>query len=375
MKKIEMIDLLTPHQSILKEVEHAMTQLISTSTFIGGLEVTAFEEELALYQGIKHCISCANGTDALQIAMMAAGLKSGDEVIIPSFTYFATAEAAAILGLKPIFIEVGADTFNINSNELERLITSKTKAIIPVHLFGQCADMEAILKIAEKYNLIIIEDAAQSLGASYTFSNGETKMAGTMGDIGITSFYPSKNLGCFGDGGALFTNNDKIAAAIRMLCNHGQKERYRHDIIGMNSRLDSIQAAVLRIKLRHLNDYILARQEAALHYDKNLTNHSTLILPKRSKNASHVFNQYTIQVDINERDALVKFLAEKDIPTTVYYPIPIHLQKAFDYRSYKKGALPITEALCTKVISIPMHTAIDEEQLNYISTSILSYYN
>jgi dTDP-4-amino-4,6-dideoxygalactose transaminase len=375
MRKIHMVDLKSQYDKIQKEIDEAVLNVIRSTAYINGPEVKSFQAELEQYLNVKHVIPCANGTDALQIAMMALGLKPGDEVITASFTYVATAEVIALLGLTPVLVDVYPDTFDINVEAIERAITSKTKAIVPVHLFGQCANMEGILKLAKKYNLFVIEDVAQAIGAEYTFSDGTVKKAGTMGDIGCTSFFPSKNLGCYGDGGAMYTNNEELAKKLRMIANHGQSVQYVHDSIGVNSRLDSIQAAILRIKLRHLDAYAAARNKAAAYYDKAFANHPKIKTPVRAKNTTHVFHQYTLQLSGVDRNALREFLASKEIPAMVYYPIPLHMQKAYANPRYKEGDFPVTEKLCSSVISLPMHTELDEEQLKYITETVLEFCN
>jgi dTDP-4-amino-4,6-dideoxygalactose transaminase len=375
MRKIHMVDLKSQYDKIQKEIDEAVLNVIRSTAYINGPEVKSFQAELEQYLNVKHVIPCANGTDALQIAMMALGLKPGDEVITASFTYVATAEVIALLGLTPVLVDVYQDTFDINVEAIERAITSKTKAIVPVHLFGQCANMEGILKLAKKYNLFVIEDVAQAIGAEYTFSDGTVKKAGTMGDIGCTSFFPSKNLGCYGDGGAMYTNNEELAKKLRMIANHGQSVQYVHDSIGVNSRLDSIQAAILRIKLRHLDAYAAARNKAAAYYDKAFANHPKIKTPVRAKNTTHVFHQYTLQLSGVDRNALREFLASKEIPAMVYYPIPLHMQKAYANPRFKEGDFPVTEKLCSSVISLPMHTELDEEQLKYITEAVLEFCN
>lgn len=372
-RKIQMVDLIGQYQKIQKEVDDAVLNVIRSSAYINGPEVKSFKAELEAYLKVKHVIPCANGTDALQIAMMALGLKPGDEVITADFTYVATAEVIALLGLKPVLVDVYPDTFDINVEAIEKAITPNTKAIVPVHLFGQCADMERILAVAKKHNLFVIEDTAQAIGADYTFSDGRVAKAGTMGDVGCTSFFPSKNLGCFGDGGAMYTNSDDLAAKMQMIANHGQSVQYYHDSIGVNSRLDSIQAAILRIKLRHLDNYAAARNKAADYYDKAFAGHPKLKTPKRAKNTNHVFHQYTLQLSGADRAALKEFLAAKEIPMMIYYPVPLHLQKAYLDPRYKQGDFPVTEQLCSSVFSLPMHTELDEETLKYITDSVKEF--
>jgi UDP-2-acetamido-2-deoxy-ribo-hexuluronate aminotransferase len=373
MKKLHMVDLISQYQKIKPEVDKAISDTVTSSAYINGPEVKAFQAELEKYLNVGHVINCANGTDALQIAMMALNLQPGDEVITASFTYVATAEVIALLKLKPVLVEVIPGTFSIDPAAIEKAITPKTKAIVPVHLFGQCADMEPIMKIAAKHNLYVIEDVAQAIGADYTFSDGRKQKAGTIGTIGCTSFFPSKNLGCMGDGGALFTNDDTLAKKIRMIANHGQSVQYVHDEIGVNSRLDSIQAAILRVKLKHLDSYAAARQKAAAYYDKAFSGNSKITTPERSKNSTHVFHQYTLVLNGVNRDELRQYLAEKEIPAMIYYPIPLHMQKAYKDERYKEGQFPVTEKLCANVLSLPMHTELDEEQLEYITRAVLEF--
>jgi len=374
-KKIQMVDLKSQYEKIKSEVDTAIQNVLTNTAFINGPEVKEFQKELEAYLGVKHVIPCANGTDALQIAMMALDLKPGDEVITADFTYVATAEVIGLLGLKPVLVDVVPDTFDIDIAAIEKAITPKTKAIVPVHLFGQCADMDKIMALAKKHNLYVIEDTAQAIGAEYTSADGTKKKAGTIGTIGCTSFFPSKNLGCYGDGGAIFTNDDALAAKIRMIANHGQSVQYVHDSIGVNSRLDSIQAAVLRIKLRDLDNYAAARNKAANYYDKAFANNPKLKTPARAKFSNHVFHQYTLQLTGVDRTALREYLASKDIPAMIYYPIPLHLQKAYLDPRYKEGDFPVTEKLCASVVSLPMHTELDEESLKYITTSVLEFVN
>ena len=375
MKKIQMVDLISQYEKINEEVDNAVLNVIKSSAYINGPEVKAFQSELEDYLGVKHVIPCANGTDALQIAMMALGFKPGDEVITASFTYVATAEVIALLQLKPVLVDVDPITFSIDPQAIEAAITDKTVAIVPVHLFGQCVDMESILQIAQKHQLAVIEDTAQAIGADYTFQDGHKQKSGTMGTIGCTSFFPSKNLGCFGDGGALYTNDDELAKKVRMIANHGQSVQYVHDSIGVNSRLDSIQAAILRIKLRSLDAYCEARQNAAAYYDQAFQGHSAITIPGRNEHSTHVFHQYTLQIKGGKRDALRAFLATKEIPAMIYYPIPLHMQKAYMDSRYQKNTFPITNALCDSVISLPMHTELDEEQLSYISKAVLEFFD
>ena len=369
--KIQMVDLKGQYQKIKTEVDAAMNEVISSTSFINGPAVKEFQSDLETYLNIKHVIPCANGTDALQIAMMALDLKQGDEVITANFTYVATAEVIGLLGLSPVLVDVNQDTFNIDIESIERNITSKTKAIVPVHLFGQCADMERIMAIAKKHNLYVIEDTAQAIGADYSFSDGRNFKAGTIGTIGCTSFFPSKNLGCFGDGGAIFTNNDELAKKIRMIAHHGQSVQYVHEVLGVNSRLDSIQAAILKIKLKHLDEYALSRNKVADFYDKAFSNHSKIKIPSRSKNSTHVFHQYTLQIIGYDRSELRQKLTEHGIPAMIYYPIPLHKQNAYKNERFKTNDFPITQKLCDTVLSLPMHTELDEETLNYITNTLL----
>lgn len=373
MKKIQMVDLISQYEKIQKEIDEAVLNVIRSAAYINGPEVKSFQKELEDYLKVKHVIPCANGTDALQIAMMALDLQPGDEVITASFTYVATAEVIALLKLKPVLVDVDPLTMNIDISAIEKAITPKTKAIVPVHLFGQCADMEPLMALAKKHNLHVIEDTAQAIGADYTFSNGKKQKAGTIGIIGCTSFFPSKNLGCYGDGGAIFTNDDALAGKLRMIANHGQSVQYVHDSIGVNSRLDSIQAAILRIKLRHLDEYAAARNKAADYYDNAFKNNPSLVIPARAKNSTHVFHQYTLQLKGKSRDKMKEFLAAKDIPAMIYYPIPLHMQKAYTDPRYKAGDFPVTEQLCKDVFSLPMQTELSEEQLKYITSAVLEF--
>lgn len=371
---ISMVDTVTQYQKIKNEIDTAILQLLGKGTYIGGAIVKQFEQNLAAYLAVPHVIACANGTDALQIALMALGCKPGDEVITPSFTYIATIEVIALLGLTPVFVEVNPETFTLDVTDLKHKITAKTKVVLPVHLYGQAADMEAIMKIAKENNLFVIEDNAQAIGGEYTFSDGTTKKLGTIGHIGCTSFYPSKNLGAYGDGGALMTNDDALAESLRMICNHGQKKKYIHDSIGVNSRLDSIQAAILDIKLKHLNKYTDARRWAADTYDSLLKDVPGITIPYRADYGKHVFHQYTIKIaeGREKRDAFKKYLEEKGIPTMIYYPIPSHQQKAYLGYGYKLGDFPISEQLNGEVISLPIHSELTQEQIEYIVRYIKS---
>jgi UDP-2-acetamido-2-deoxy-ribo-hexuluronate aminotransferase len=372
---IQMVDLLGQYEKIKHEVDEAVINVVRSSAYINGPEVKAFQSELEHYLNVKHVIPCANGTDALQIAMMALNLQPDDEVITACFTYVATAEVIALLKLKPVLVDVYPDTFDLDIDALKKAITPKTKAIVPVHLFGQCANMEAIMQIAKEHNLYVIEDTAQAIGADYTFSDGSKQKAGTIGTIGCTSFFPSKNLGCFGDGGAMFTNDDELAKRIRMVANHGQSVQYVHDEVGVNSRLDSIQAAILRIKLRHLDEYISARQKAADYYTKAFANIKELETPVIGKNTTHVFHQYTLKCNGINRDELKKYLNEKGIPCMIYYPIPLHHQKAYLQPQANENDFKVTNDLCSRVVSLPMHTELDEQQLKFITDSVMEFIN
>jgi dTDP-4-amino-4,6-dideoxygalactose transaminase len=375
MKPIQMVDLKSQYEKIKDSVNAGIQEVIDTTTFIKGGKVNEFQHQLEKYLNVKHVIPVANGTDALQIALMALGLKPGDEVITPTFTFIATAEVVALLGLTPVVVDADFDTFNISIESLKKAITPRTKAIVPVHLFGQNAHMEEILKIAKDHNLHVIEDACQSIGSEYTFSDGRKVQSGCMAEIGCTSFFPSKNLGCFGDGGAIFTNNDELAAKIRAVANHGMVVRYYHDFIGVNSRLDSIQAAVLEVKLQHLDEYIAARQQAAAYYDAKFSGNDKLIIPARNAASTHVFHQYTLKLVDVDRAALQKHLADKGVPAMVYYPVCLHMQKAYQDPRYKEGDFPVAEKLSACVLSLPMHTELDEEQLEYITAAVLEFVN
>lgn len=372
MSKIHMVDLQTQYLRIKPEVDQAMQEVLNSSAFIQGPQVGQFAEALKNYVSAGFCIPCANGTDALQIAMMSLDLKPGDEIILPVHTYVATAEVIALLGLTPLFIDVKPDTFNLDVDQLEKKITSRTKAIVPVHLYGQCADMEPILAIAAKHNLFVIEDAAQSLGAEYTFANGIKKTSGTMGAIGTTSFFPSKNLGCFGDGGALFTNDANLAEKIKMMANHGQRIKYHHEVIGVNSRLDTLQAAILLVKLKYLSEYESRRNDVADFYDQALSTIPQIKIPSRAKNSTHVFHQYTLQVE--RRDELKKYLEEKGVPSMIYYPVPLHFQNAYKREGFGEGSFPVTENLSKTVISVPIHTEMKPRELEYIADQIKTFY-
>ncbi len=366
-----MVDLKGQYQKIQTEIDNAIHEVIIKSAFIKSPAVEKFQANLEKYLGVKHVIPCGNGTDALQISMMALGLKPGDEVITPSFTFIATAEVIALLGLKPVFVDVYPDTFTIDIEDVERKITPNTRAIVPVHLFGQNADMEKLIPLAEKHHLFILEDACQAIGADYTFSDGITKKSGTMGHLSSLSFFPSKNLGAFGDGGAILTQDDGLAGKCRSIANHGMSRRYYHDDIGVNSRLDGLQAAILDVKLRYLNSYIEARQKAAAFYDDAFKNVPQLQIPARHPRSSHVFHQYTLVVHDVNRDKIREHLTQKEIASAVYYPVPIHLQKAYQHLGYKTGDLPVTENLSESVFSLPIHTEMTEPLLEKIVRGVM----
>ncbi len=372
MKKIQMVDLQSQYYKIKNDVDNAVLNVMDSAAFINGPEVKSFQNELESYLDVKHVIPCANGTDALQIALMALDLQEGDEVITADFTFAATVEVIHLLKLKSVLVDVDYDTFTISTEAIKKAITPKTKAIIPVHIFGQCANMEEILKIAEENNLFVIEDNAQAIGADYTFPDGTVKKSGTMSTVGTTSFFPSKNLGCYGDGGAIFTNNDELAHRLRGIVNHGMYERYYHDEVGVNSRLDSVQAAVLRKKLPHLDTYNESRGKAADFYDEAFANHKDILTPKRDENSTHVFHQYTLRILNGKRNDLQKFLAEKDIPAMIYYPVALRKQKAY-YQESDDADFVNTDKLLDEVISLPMHTELDEEQLKYITDAVLEF--
>ena len=383
MKKIQMVDLKGQYAGIKDVVNPSIQEVIETTAFINGPKVHEFQKNLESYLGVKHVIPCANGTDALQIAMMGLGLKPGDEVITADFTFAATVEVIALLQLTPVLVDVNEDDFNINIEAIKKAITPKTKAIVPVHLFGQCANMEAIMEIAKAYNLFVIEDNAQAIGANYKYANGTKVKAGTIGNVGATSFFPSKNLGCYGDGGAIFTNDDDLAHTIRGIVNHGMYERYHHDVVGVNSRLDSIQAAVLDAKLPHLDAYNNARQNAARKYNQAFKDIESITTPKTVNGCDgicdacdcHVFHQYTLKLNDVDRDALVKHLNDNGIPCGVYYPIPLHKQKAYVDARYQEADFQVTNQLVKSVISLPMHTELDDEQIEYITSTIITFIN
>lgn len=370
-----MVDTQTQYRKIKTEVDQAVIGVLESSAFINGKPVHSFAANLSAYLGVKHTIPCANGTDALQIAMMALGFQPGDEIITPSFTYIATTEVIALLRLTPVFVEVDPKTFCIDPVALEKAITPRTKAIVPVHLYGQAAPMEEIMAIAEKHNLFVIEDNAQALGADYTFSNGTKKKTGSIGHIGCTSFYPSKNLGAFGDGGAIFTNDDALADQLKMIANHGQSRRYYHDVVGCNSRLDTIQAAILDIKLTHLDEYVTARRVVADFYDQAFSGNKKITVPYRAPWSYHVFHQYTLVLEGADRDALSQYLAAQQIPSMIYYPVPGHKQKMFEQFGTASQLMPVTDWLTSRVISLPIHTEMDQEQLGYITKHILEFVN
>ena len=374
MSAIQMVDLKSQYHKIKSEIDRAVLDCLESTAFINGQPVTDFQKNLENYLGVKHVIPCANGTDALQIAMMALDLKPGDEVIVPAFTFIATAEVIALLKLQPVMVEVDADTFNTTAEIVERAITPRTKAIVPVHLFGQACDMEAIMRVAEKHNLFVIEDNAQAIGADYTFADGTTKKAGAIGHIGCTSFFPSKNLGCYGDGGAIFTDDDKLAEKMRTIANHGQAKRYYHSVIGVNSRLDSMQAAILNVKLKYLDEYCAARQKVADAYDKAFADIEDLQTPVREKNSTHVFHQYTLQVKNGLRDALQTYLQEKGVPSMIYYPVPLYRQEAFEEYVPSDFELPQTERLCDTVLSLPVHTEMHDEIQQFIIESVKGFF-
>lgn len=369
-----MVDLKGQYQAIKSQIDASFEEIIDNTSFINGPEVHGFQKELETYLGVKHVIPCANGTDALQIAMMGLGLQPGDEVITADFTFAATVEVIALLQLTPVLVDVEEDTFNINIEAIKKAITPKTKAIVPVHLFGQAANMDEILAVAEEYKLYVIEDNAQAIGANHHSKSGKIQKVGTIGDVGTTSFFPSKNLGCYGDGGAIFTNDDDLAYTIRGIVNHGMYERYHHDVVGVNSRLDSLQAAVLRAKLPKLDDYNEARQKAAKKYTAALKNNPNIITPEIiGSEDTHVFHQYTLRIINGKRDALAKHLQEKNIPFGIYYPIPLHAQKAYTDERFKESDFKVTNQLVKEVISLPMHTELDDEQIDYITETINTF--
>lgn len=374
MKKIQMVDLQGQYEPLKAQIQASFAEVLDSAAFINGPQVQAFQKELEAYLQVKHVIPCANGTDALQIAMMGLGLKRGDEVITADFTFAATVEVIALLGLTPVLVDVDKDTFNINIEAIRKAITPKTKAIVPVHLYGRPANMEAIMQIAKEYNLYVIEDNAQAIGADFTWSDGRKEKVGTIGHVGATSFFPSKNLGCYGDGGAIFTNDDELAHILRGIVNHGMYIRYHHDVVGVNSRLDSLQACVLRAKLPHLDSYNQKRREAARLYTEGLQGNPNIITPEIPQgDTSHVFHQYTIRILGGKRDALAEHLTKYGIPFGIYYPIPLHKQKAYEDSRYREVDFPATNELVQEVISLPMHTELDKEQINFITKLITDF--
>ena len=371
---IQMVDLKSQYEKIKEEIATGIQNCLDNTAYINGPAVKEFQQDFEKYLGVKHVIPCANGTDALQIALMALDLKPGDEVICPAFTYVATAEVIGLLGLVPIMVDVDVDTFNISLDHLDQYITPKTKVIVPVHLYGQSADMEQILAFAKKHNLYVVEDNAQAIGSDYTFADGSSKKTGTIGEIGCTSFFPSKNLGCYGDGGAIMTNDDELAAKIRMIANHGQEKKYYHKVLGCNSRLDTLQAEVLKVKLKYLDEYAAARNKMADYYDQNLAEISEIEVPKRSASSNHVFHQYTLKIKNGKRDALQQYLAENKIPSMIYYPLPLYKQEAFQQYVGADFSLPVTEVLCQEVLSLPIHTEFNKESSDYVIASIKKFF-
>ncbi len=375
MKEIKMVDLQGQYLRHKREIDLAIQGVIDSAAYIKGPDVESFQEELAAYMGVEHCIACGNGTDALQVAMMALGLKQGDEVITTPFTFIATIEVISLLKLKPVLVDVDPDTFNLDPLQLKSVLSTNTRAIVPVHLFGQAADMNSIMDFAIKNDLRVIEDNAQAIGANYRLSSGIYSKAGSLGDIGCTSFFPSKNLGAYGDGGAMFTRDNDLAAKMHSMVNHGMTKRYHYDHVGVNSRLDTIQAAILRIKLRHLDEYNKARQDVAAAYDKAFSELPGLKVPSRNPDSEHIFHQYTLKVENGKRDALKAHLEEHNIPAMVYYPVPLHLQKAYSELDHKAGDFPVSEELCTKVLSLPIHTEMEQDQLDHIISTVLKFFN
>jgi UDP-2-acetamido-2-deoxy-ribo-hexuluronate aminotransferase len=376
MKRIQMVDLKSQYDKIKTTVDASIQEVLETTAYINGPKVHEFQKNLENYLGVKHVIPCANGTDALQIAMMGLGLKPGDEVITADFTFAATVEVIGLLQLTPVLVDVDLDTMNISIEALKKAITPKTKAIVPVHLFGRVANMDAIMELASAHNLFVIEDNAQAIGANYTYKDDKKQKAGTIGHVGATSFFPSKNLGCYGDGGAIFTNDDALAHSIRGIVNHGMYVRYHHDVVGVNSRLDSIQAAVLNAKLPLLNEYSRARRKAAAQYNAAFSGHENIVVPSFDENGDdHVFHQYTLRIVNADRNALMQHLLDKEIPCAIYYPIPLHSQKAYADTRYKEEDFPVTNKLVQEVISLPMHTEIDDVQMTFITSSVLDFFN
>ncbi len=373
MQEIKMVDLKKQYLNIKQEVDEAIQNVIDTTAFINGPDVKTLKTELAKMLDVKHSITCGNGTDALQAALMALNLEPGDEVITTDFTFIATLEVIALLKLKPVLVDIENESFNIDPEQIEKKITNKTRVILPVHLYGQCADMEKIMEIANKHGLYVIEDAAQALGSEYFFPGDKPKKAGTIGHIGCTSFFPSKTLGAFGDGGAIFTNDDPLAENLASIVNHGTKVKYYHNRIGVNSRLDTMQAAILRVKLKYLDEYAAHRQKAAEYYDKAFSNIPEITIPERKTYSTHIFHQYTIKVDPEIRDNLQKHLKSKGVPTMIYYPVPMHLQEGYQYLGYQSKDFPVSTVTCKSVLSLPMHTELTEEQLAYITSTIIDY--
>jgi len=374
MREIQMVDLKTQYERIRSEIDDAIFSVINSTAFIKGPGVKLFEEELQAYLGVKHVISCANGTDALQIAMMSLGLKPGDEVITTNFTFIATVEAVALLGLKPVIVDPEPGNYNISVKEIRKALTRRTRAIVPVHLFGQCADMYGIMKVAREHDLLVIEDAAQATGTDYFFMDGTVKKAGTIGNAGTTSFFPSKNLGCYGDGGAVYTNDEELAKKLRSIANHGMKVRYHYNDIGVNSRLDTMQAEILRVKLKYLDQYNTARRAVADFYDEAFAGCNEIEIPEREKYSSHIFHQYTVRIGDGLRDDLKKYLEENKIPAMIYYPGPLHMQEAYSYLGYKESDFPVTSTLCKEVLSLPIHTEMEQDQLDFITQKILNFF-
>jgi len=373
-EKIQMVDLKNQYLRIKEEIDQSLLSAVAETAYINGPQVKAFIESLKSFNQVQHAVTCGNGTDALQIAMMGLGFKPGDEVIVPAFTYIATVEVIALLGLIPKFIDVRPDTFELDYEQLESKITDKTVGIVPVHLFGQCSNMEAINAIAAKYGISVIEDTAQAMGAEYIYTDGHKQFAGTVGTIGTTSFFPSKNLGCFGDGGALLTNDETLAQRVHIIANHGQRQKYHHESIGVNSRLDTVQAAILNVKINHLHEYARARQAVAAKYDSSLGDIEGISIPVRANYSTHVFNQYTCKIANNRRDAFKAFLQERGVPSMVYYPIPVHLQQAYGQYGYNEGDFPVSEQLCRDVISLPIHTEMKEEIQDYIIEQVKAFF-
>lgn len=374
MKKIEMVDLKSQYLRIKTEIDSAINEVIENTAFINGKHVETFSENLKTYLGVNYVVPCANGTDALQVALMALNLKTGDEVIVPSFTFIASAEVIGLLGLRPVMVDVDYDNFNVTAKNIERAITVNTKAIIPVHLFGQASQMEQIMLLAKKYDLYVVEDNAQALGADYVFDSGKRQKLGTIGHIGCTSFFPSKNLGCYGDGGAVFTNDETLAKRIKMICNHGSTVKYHHEVLGVNSRLDTLQAAILDVKLKYLNTFNKLRYEAAQRYSYAFKDIPGIITPKESTFSTHVYHQYTLKVLDGKRDELKEFLASHGIPAMVYYPIPLHKQEAFLQIAHQSGDMSVAEKLCDEVLSLPMHTELDLSTIAFIISKVMSFY-